>query len=91
MHLSWVLMQQTFSAKEKTNRVVGHQGGKFVDFDIDEALAMQKDIDDYEYSVSRILSDVTYVQSRANLYKTCGAYLYAATCFYKFMRRRAAT
>lgn len=40
----------------KTNRVVGHQGGKFVDFDIDEALAMQKDIDDYEYSVSRILS-----------------------------------
>ena len=40
----------------KTNRVVGHQGGKFVDFDINEALAMQKDIDDYEYSVSRILS-----------------------------------
>ena len=40
----------------KTNRVIGHQGGKFVDFDIDEALAMQKDIDDYEYSVSRILS-----------------------------------
>ena len=40
----------------KTNRVVGHQGGKFVDFHIDEALAMQKDIDDYEYSVSRILS-----------------------------------
>ena len=30
---------------------------------------------------------MTYVQSRANLYKTCGAYLYAATCFYKFMRR----
>ena len=56
MHLSWVLMQQTFSAKERQTVLVGHQGGEFVDFDIDEALAMQKDIDDYEYSVSRILS-----------------------------------
>ncbi|MCR5418734.1 MAG: 6-phosphofructokinase [Lachnospiraceae bacterium] len=40
----------------KTNRVIGHQGGKFLDFDIDEALAMQKDIDEYEYEVSRLLS-----------------------------------
>ena len=40
----------------KTNRVVAHQAGKFVDFDIDEALAMKKDIDEYEYSVSRLLS-----------------------------------
>lgn len=40
----------------KTNRVVAHQAGQFVDFDIDEALAMKKDIDEYEYSVSRLLS-----------------------------------
>ncbi len=40
----------------KTNRVVAHQAGGFVDFDIDEALAMKKDIDEYEYSVSRLLS-----------------------------------
>ena len=27
----------------KTNRVIGYRGGKFIDFDIEEALAMQKD------------------------------------------------
>lgn len=40
----------------KTNRVVAHQAGQFVDFDIDEALAMKKEIDEYEYSVSGLLS-----------------------------------
>ncbi len=40
----------------KTNRVVAHQNGEFVDFDIDEALAMKKQINEYEYSVSRLLS-----------------------------------
>ncbi|MBO5241502.1 MAG: 6-phosphofructokinase [Lachnospiraceae bacterium] len=40
----------------KTNRVVAHQAGQFVDYDIDEALAMKKEIDEYEYSVSRLLS-----------------------------------
>ncbi len=40
----------------KTNRVVGYQHGEFVDFDIDEALAMQKDIPDYQYQVSKLLS-----------------------------------
>ena len=40
----------------KTNRVVGRRDGKFLDFDIDEALAMQKDISEYEYQVSRILA-----------------------------------
>lgn len=39
-----------------TNRVVAYKGGKVVDFDIDEALAMQKDISEYEYQVSKILS-----------------------------------
>ena len=39
-----------------TNRVVGYQHGKFVDFDIDEALAMKKDINDFQFDVSRVLS-----------------------------------
>ena len=39
----------------KTNRVVAHAGGEFVDYDIDEALAMQKSIDEYQYAVSNAL------------------------------------
>ena len=40
----------------KTNRVVAHTKGEFVDYDIDEALAMKKDIPENEYEISRILS-----------------------------------
>ena len=40
----------------KTNRVVGYQHGEFTDFDMDEALAMQKDIPEYQYQVSKLLS-----------------------------------
>jgi 6-phosphofructokinase 1 len=40
----------------KTNRVVGYRNGQFTDFDIDEALAMTKDIPEYEFLVSRQLS-----------------------------------
>lgn len=43
-------------AEGKTNRVVGYQHGEFVDFDIDEALAMQKEISAYQYEVSKLLS-----------------------------------
>ena len=39
----------------KSNRVIAQSGGKFVDFDIDEALAMTKSIPEYEYEVSKIL------------------------------------
>lgn len=39
-----------------TNRVVAYRDGKFVDFDIEEALAMQKSIPDYEYKVSKCLA-----------------------------------
>lgn len=39
----------------KTNRVVGHRNGEFVDFDIDEALRMQKEIPEYDYEVSRLI------------------------------------
>ncbi|MBR0149025.1 MAG: 6-phosphofructokinase [Lachnospiraceae bacterium] len=43
-------------AEGKSNRVVGYQHGEFVDFDIDEALEMQKSIPEYEYNVAKILS-----------------------------------
>ena len=39
----------------KTNRVVGYRHGEFVDFDIEEALNMQKNIDPYQFEVSKIL------------------------------------
>lgn len=40
----------------KTNRVVAYRHGDFVDFDIDEALAMEKSISDYQFEVSDNLS-----------------------------------
>ena len=40
----------------KSNRVVCYRKGEWVDTDIDEALAMQKHISEYEYSVSRCLA-----------------------------------
>lgn len=40
----------------KSCRVVGYQNGEFVDFDINEALAMQKNVGDYMWSVCRSLS-----------------------------------
>lgn len=40
----------------KTNRVVGYKHGEWMDFDIDEALTMQKEIPAYEFETSRMLS-----------------------------------
>ncbi len=40
----------------KTNRVVAMKDGAIVDFDIEEALSMQKSIDEYQYQVARLLS-----------------------------------
>ena len=39
----------------KTNRVVAHTTGEFVDYDIDEALAMKKTVDEYMYQISKSL------------------------------------
>jgi 6-phosphofructokinase 1 len=39
-----------------SNRVVGYRDGKFVQFDIEEALAMQKEIPEYEYRISKLLA-----------------------------------
>ena len=40
----------------KTNRVVGYKDGKFVDFDIEEALAMKKSVSQYQYDVAKVLA-----------------------------------
>ena len=40
----------------KSNRVVGYRHGDFVDDDIDEALAIQKSIPEYQYQISKNLS-----------------------------------
>ena len=40
----------------KTKRVVGYKNGEYVDFDINEALAMQKTIPEYQYEIARALS-----------------------------------
>ena len=40
----------------KSNRVVGYRHGDFVDFDIDEALAMKKEISEYQFEVCENLS-----------------------------------
>lgn len=40
----------------KSNRVVGYQHGEFVDFDIEDALHMEKSINDYQFEVAHLLA-----------------------------------
>ena len=40
----------------KTKRVIGYKNGEYVDFDINEALTMQKSIPEYQYEISYSLS-----------------------------------
>lgn len=40
----------------KSNRVVAYSQGQYVDYEIDEALAMKKSIDEYQYDVSKHLA-----------------------------------
>lgn len=40
----------------KSNRVVAYSHGEYVDYEIDEALAMKKDIDEYQFDVSKHLA-----------------------------------
>ncbi|MEG0687829.1 MAG: 6-phosphofructokinase [Hungatella sp.] len=43
-------------AAGKSNRVVGYKNGDFTDFDIQEALAMRKDIPEDQYEISKLLT-----------------------------------
>lgn len=45
-----------FLCEGKSNRVVGYRHGDFVDFDIDEALAMEKRIPEYQFEIAKDLS-----------------------------------
>ena len=40
----------------KTNRVFVYRNGRFVDYDIEEALKMEKGIDEYQYEVAQLLT-----------------------------------
>ena len=40
----------------ETNRVICLKGGNYVDFDIDEGLAMEKTINEYQFLISRLMS-----------------------------------
>ena len=40
----------------KTKRVIAYKNGEFIDYDIEEALAMKKDIDEYHFDISKLLS-----------------------------------
>lgn len=42
-------------AKGQSNRVVGYSKGEYIDYDINEALAMNKEIDDFHVKASRLL------------------------------------
>ena len=50
------ITSQTFLCQGKSNRVVAYRNGEFVDYDIDEALAMKKSIPEYQYEICRNLS-----------------------------------
>ena len=39
----------------KSNRIVAYKGGQFVDFDIQEALNMKKDIPEEQFEISKLL------------------------------------
>lgn len=51
-------------AEGKTNRCVCYRGGKFLDIDIDEALAMEKTIDPYQFEISKLLSRNEYIDAK---------------------------
>ena len=40
----------------KTNRVVGYRHGEYRDFDIDEALGMEKTIPEYQLQIAKELA-----------------------------------
>ncbi|MCR5723352.1 MAG: 6-phosphofructokinase [Lachnospiraceae bacterium] len=51
-------------AEGKSNRCVCYRSGKFLDIDIDEALAMEKTIDPYQFEISKLLSRNEYIDAK---------------------------
>jgi 6-phosphofructokinase 1 len=54
-------------AEGKTKRVVSYANGKFRDYDINEALAMTKEIDPYQIEICSSLSHNYYKTEEAAL------------------------
>ena len=52
-HVKTEFMPVDLLCQGKTNRVVGYKNGQFIDFDIEEALAMKKQISEYQYDISK--------------------------------------
>ena len=42
-------------AEGKSNRVIAYKNGEFVDYDIQEALSMKKDIPEDQFTISKLL------------------------------------
>ena len=38
-----------------SNRVVGYRNGQYIDYDIEDALGMAKDVDEYEFQIAQVL------------------------------------
>ena len=51
-----VVIAMTLKEARPNDDVVAYKDGQFVDYDIEEALAMKKDIPEYPFLVSRELS-----------------------------------
>ena len=71
----------------KTKRVVGYKNGEYVDFDINEALAMQKSIPEYQYEIAKALS---YNYVKLYVYLLCRRHAGRTQCrlFVRYARRR---
>ena len=52
---SWGAKAAELLAAGKSNRLVAYKHGEFVDFDIQEALNMTKDIPEEQYEIAKML------------------------------------
>lgn len=55
-HLLWGARAAELLAEGKSNRLVAYKHGEFVDYDIQEALNMKKDIPEEQYEIAKLLA-----------------------------------
>ena len=56
VYASTMVLCRRSALRRQSNRIVAYKDGKFVDYDVDEALAMEKHISDYQFNVGKNLS-----------------------------------
>ena len=49
-------LRSPISSRGKSNRLVAYKHGEFVDYDIQEALNMKKDIPEEQYEIAKLLA-----------------------------------